>query len=165
MDEDEQDALLHQLIQLSKPESKLVDTVISINPSNDDNLVLVLGALARNNNAVIQTKVVKELLRRLSIAKSFGNSSKAVVFINYALGNTGSGLAIDALLSSLSHEDVDTQISAIRGLDILIDQSPVQQALITLLKISIEDAVLEEVLTISIDAFNNKVLRNPSKTC
>ena len=67
------------------------------------------------------------------------------------------------LQSSLSHEEVDTQISAIRGLDIHIDQSSVQQALTHLLKTSIEDAVLEEVLTILIDAFNNKVLRNPSK--
>ena len=163
MGEDEQDALLHQLIELSKPESKLVDAVISINPSNDDNLLLVLGALARNNDDAIQSKVVKELLKRLSMAKSSGNSSEAVVFINYALGNTGSRLAIDALLPSLSHEDVDTQISAIRGLDIHIDQSSVQQALTHLLKTSIEDAVLEEVLTILIDAFNNKLLRNPSK--
>ena len=150
-------------MQLKKAESNLVDTIISINPSNDDNLVLVLGALARNNDDAIQSKVVKELLRRLSIAKSTGNSSEAVVFINYALGNTGSRLAIDGLLSSLNHEDVDTQISAIRGLDIHVDQSPVQQALITLLKSSTEDAVLEEVLTILVDAFNNKVLRNPSK--
>ena len=163
MGEDEQDALLHQLIELSKPESKLVDAVISINPSNDDNLLLVLGALARNNDDAIQSKVVKELLKRLSMAKSSGNSSEAVVFINYALSNTGSRLAIDALLPSLSHEDVDTQISAIRGLDIHIDQSSVQQALTHLLKTSTEDAVLEEVLTILIDAFNNKLLRNPSK--
>ena len=125
MSEDEQDALMHQLMQLKKAESKLVETVISINPSNDDNLVLVLGALARNNDDAIQNKVVKELLRRLSIAKSTGNSSEAVVFMNYALGNTGSRLAIDALLSSFSHQDVDTQISAIRGLDIHVDQSPV----------------------------------------
>ena len=163
MSEDEQDALMHQLTQLKKPESKLVDAVISINPSNDDNLVLVLGALARNNDDAIQSKVVKELLKRLSMAKSSGNSSEAVVFINYALGNTGSRLAIDALLPSLSHEDVDTQISAIRGLDIHVDQSSVQQALIILLNTSKEDTVLEEVLTILIDAFNNKVLRNPHK--
>ena len=163
LSEDERDALLHQLIQLSKPKSNLVDAVISINPSNDDNLVLVLGALARNNDDAIQSKVVKELLRRLSMANSSGNSSEAVVFINYALGNTGSRLAIDALQSSLSHENVDTQISAIRGLDIHIDQFSVQRALIQLLKISIEDAVLEEILTILIDAFSNKVLRNPSK--
>ena len=161
--EEEQDALLQQLIQLNKPESNLVDTVISINPSNDDNLVLVLGALARNNDAVIQSKVVKELLRRLSIVKSSGNSSKVVVFMNYALGNTGSQLAIDALLSSLNHEDINIQISAIRGLDVHIDQPSVQQALIILLKTSTEDAVLEEVLTILVDAFNNKVLRDPSK--
>ena len=102
LSEDEQDALLHQLIQLNKPESHLVDTVISINPSNDDNLLLVLGALARNNDDAIQSKVVKELLRRLSVANSSGNSNDEVVFINYALGNTGSPLAIDALQSSLS---------------------------------------------------------------
>ena len=138
-----------------------MDTVISANPSNDDNLLLVLGALARNNDATIQSKVVKELLRRLNVDKSTDNSS--IVSINYALSNTGSRLAIDALLSSLCHDDVDAQISAIRGLDVHADQPAVQQALITLLKTSTEDAVLEEVMTILNDAFNNKVLQNPNK--
>ena len=138
-----------------------MDTVISANPSNDDNLLLVLGALARNNDAAIQSKVVKELLRRLNVDKSTDNSS--IVSINYALSNTGSRLAINALLSSLSYDDVDTQISAIRGLDVHADQPAVQQALITLLKTSTEDAVLEEVMTILNDAFNNKVLQNPNK--
>ena len=138
-----------------------MDTVISANPSNDDNLLLVLGALARNNDAAIQSKVVKELLRRLNVDKSTDNSS--IVSINYALSNTGSRLAIDALLSSLSHDDFDTQISAIRGLDVHTDQPAVQQALITLLKTSTEDAVLEEVMTVLNDALNNKVLQNPNK--
>ena len=66
-------------------------------------------------------------------------------------------------MPSLSHEDVDTQISAIRGLNIHIDQPSVQQALIILLNTSTEDTVLEELLTILIDAFNNKVLRNPQQ--
>ena len=161
LSEDERDALLHQLSQLKKAGSDLVDTIISANPSNDDNLLLVLGALARNNDAAIQSKVVKELLRRLNVDKSTDNSS--IVFINYALSNTGSQLVIDALLSSLSHDDVDTQISAIRGLDVHTDQPAVQQALIMLLKSSTEDAVLEEVMTILNDAFNNKVLQNPNK--
>ena len=138
-----------------------MDTVISANPSNDDNLLLVLGALARNNDAAIQSKVVKELLRRLNVDKSTDNSS--IVSINYALSNTGSRLSIDALLSSLSHDDFDTQISAIRGLDVHTDQPAVQQALITLLKTSTEDAVLEEIMTILNAALNNKVLQNPNK--
>ena len=163
MSEDEQDTLLHQLVQLNKAEYHLVDTVISVNPSNDDNLLLVLGALARNNDAAIQHKIVKELLRRLSIAKSTGNSSEAIAFINYALGNTGSRLATDALLSSLNHDDIDTQISVIRGLEVHLDQPTVQQALINLMETSAEDVVLEEVLAILNDAFNNKVLQNPSK--
>ena len=163
MSEEEQDTLLHQLVQLNKAQSHLVDTVISVNPSNDDNLLLILGALARNNDAAIQSKIVKELLGRLAVAKSTGNSSEAIAFINYALGNTGSRLAIDALLSSLSHDDVDTQISVIRGLDVHLDQSAVQQALTTLMKTSAEDGVLEEVLAILNDAFNNKVLQSPSK--
>ena len=161
LSEGERDALLHQLVQLKKAGSDLVDTVISVNPSSDDNLLLVLGALARNNDAAIQSKVVKELLRRLNADKSTDNSS--IISINYALSNTGSRLAIDALLSSLSHNDVDTQISAIRGLDVHTDQPAVQQALITLLKTSAEDAVLEEVMTILNDALNNKVLHNPNK--
>ena len=163
LSQDERDALLHQLAHLNKAESHLVDTIINVNPSNDDNLLLILGALARNNDAAIQNKVVKELIRRLNVAKSTGNSSEVVVFINYALGNTGSRLTIDALLSSLIHDDIDTQISVIRGLDVHLDQPAVQQALITLLTLSTEDAILEEVLLLLKDAFNNKVLRSPSK--
>jgi len=163
LSQDERDALLHQLAHLNNAESHLVDTIINVSPSNDDNLLLILGALARNNDADIQNKVVKELIRRLNVAKSTGNSSEVVVFINYALGNTGSRLAIDALLSSLIHDDIDTQISVIRGLDVHLDQPAVQQALITLLTLSTEDAILEEVLLLLKDAFNNKVLQNPSK--
>ena len=160
---DERDALLHQLAHLNKAEPHLVDTIINVNPSNDDNLLLILGALARNNDAAIQNKVVKELIRRLNVAKSIGNSSEVVAFINYALGNTGSQLAINALLSSLNHDDINTQISVIRSLDVHLDQPAVQQSLITLLTLSTEDAILEEVLLLLKDAFNNKVLRNPSK--
>ena len=163
LSEDERDVLLYQLAQLSKAESELIDSVINAMPSNEDNLLLILGALARNNNAAIQTKVVQELIKRLNAAKSTSNSTETVVSINYALGNTGSQLAINALLSSLSHDDVDTKISVIRGIGIHLDQPAVQQALITLMKSSTEDSVLEEVLTILKDAFNNRVLQNPSK--
>ena len=163
LSEDEREALLHQLVHLNKANSELVDTVINVNPLNEDNLLLILGALARNNDEVIQSKVVKELLRRLNVAKSTGNSSEAVVLINYALGNTGSLLAIDGLLSSLSNDDdIDSQISVIRGLNVHLDQPAVKQALITLLKTSTENAVLEEVLVTLKDAFNNKIL---AKSC
>lgn len=161
--EDERDALLHQLSQIDSAGLELVNTIINMNPSNEDGLLLVLGALARNSNPEIQSKVVNELFRRLDIAKSIGNSSNHVATINYALGNTGSRLAIDGLLPSLSHNDLDTQISAIRSLDVHLDQPIVQQALITLTKTTMEDKVLEEVLTILKNAFNSKVLRHPSK--
>ena len=163
MSEDERDVLLHQLAQLSKAKSELIDTVINVMSTNEDNLLLILGALARNNNPAIQIKVVQELLKRLNVTKSTSNSTEAVVSINYALGNTGSPLVIDALLSSLSHDDVDTKISVIRGLGIHLDQPAVQQAFITLVKSSTEDSVLEEVLIILKDVFNNRVLQNPSK--
>ena len=162
MSEHERDTLLHQLVQVNKAGPDLIDSIISTNPSNEDSLILVLGALARNNDVAIERTVVKELLRRLSVAKTTGNNNE-VIAINYALSNTGSRLAIDALLSSLSLNDVDTQISVIRGLDVHLDQPGVQQALIVLLEKSTEDAVLEEVLGILKDAFNNKVLQDPSK--
>lgn len=161
--EDEREVLLYQLAQLSKANSELIDTVINVMPSNEGNLLLILGALARNNNVTIQLKVVQELLKRLNVTKSTSNSTEEVVSINYALGNTGSPLVIDALLSSLSHDDVDIKISVIRGLGIHLDQPAVQQAFITLVKSSTEDSVLEEVLIILKDAFNNRVLQNPSK--
>ena len=122
MREDERDVLLHQLAQISNAGPELVDTVININPSNDDSLLLVLGALARNNDRAIQNVVVGELLRRLDTVKSSTNNTKLIILLNYALGNTGSKLAIDALLSSLDHDDIDTQISVIRGLDVHLDQ-------------------------------------------
>ena len=104
-----------------------------MNPSNEDGLLLILGALARNNDAAIQNKVVNELTRRLDATRLSGNSSEYTVTINYALGNTGSRLAIDALLSNLDHDDLDTQVAAIRSLEVHLDQPAVQQALITLL--------------------------------
>ena len=162
LSEDERDTLLHHLVQINKAGPDLIDTIISTNPPNEDSLILVLGALARSNDITIESKVVEELLRRLSVAKSTGNNNE-VITINYALSNTGSRLAIDALLSSLSLGDVDTQISVIRGLDVHLDQPAVQQALIVLLEMSTEDAMLEEVLRILKDAFNNKVLQDPSK--
>ena len=135
-----------------------------MNPSNEDGLLLILGALTRNNDVVIQNKVVNELTRRLEAAKSSGNSSKDIVTINYALGNTGSQLAIDALLSSLDHDDLDTQVAVIRSLNIHLDQPAVQQALIILLAKVTEDKVLEEMLMILKDGFDNNIVRNLTKT-
>ena len=164
MDEDERDALLHQLSQITNAGSELVDTIINMNPSNEDGLLLILGALARNNDAAIQSKVVNELTRRLDAAKLSGNSSEYIVTINYALGNTGSRLAIDALLSSLDHDDLDTQVAVIRSLNIHLDQPAVQQTLIILLAKVTEDKVLEEMLMILKDGFDNNILRNLTKT-
>ena len=163
MGEDERGILLHQLAQISNAGPELVDTVININPSNDDGLLLVLGALARNNDHAIQNVVVGELLRRLDTVKSSTNNTELIILLNYALGNTGSKLAIDALLSSLDHDDIDTQISVIRGLGVHLDQPKVQNALIILLNGTEEDKVLEEALVILKDAFNDKILVNPKE--
>ena len=163
MGEDERDILLYQLVQIKKAVPELIDTVININPSNDDGLLLVLGALAKNNDHDIQTVVVGELLRRLDTAKSSTNNTDLIILLNYALGNTGSRLAIDALLSSLGHNDTDTQISVIRGLGVHLDQLVVQKALITLLNGTKEDNVLEEVIVVLKDAYGNKILVNPSE--
>ena len=163
MGEDERDILLHQLAQISNAGPELVDTVININPSNDDSLLLVLGAIARNNDHAIQSVVVGELLRRLDTVKSSTNNTELIILLNYALGNTGSKLAIDALLSSLDHDDIDTQISVIRGLGVHLDQPAVQKALIILLNRTEEDKVLEEALEILKEALDNKILISPSE--
>jgi len=161
MAEDERDILLHQLAQISNAGHELVNTVININPSNDDGLLLVLGALAKNNDHAIQIVVVGELLRRLDTVKSSTNNTESIILLNYALGNTGSKLAIDALLSSLDHDNIDTQISVIRGLNVHLDQLNVQMALIRLLEGTEEDAILEEVLIVLKEAFEDKILVSP----
>ena len=163
MGEDERDILLHQLAQISNAGPELVDTVININPSNGDDLLLVLGALARNNDHAIQSVVVRELLRRLDTVKSSTNNTELIILLNYALGNTGSKLAIDALLSSLDYDDIDTQISVIRGLGVHLDQPAVQKALMILLNGTEEDTVLDEVLMILKEAYNDKILLSPSE--
>ena len=163
MGEDERDILLHQLAQISNAGPELVDTVININPSNDDDLLLVLGALARNNDHAIQTVVVDELLRRLDTVKSSTNNTDLIILLNYALGNTGSKLAINALLSSLDHDDIDTQVSVIRGLGVHLDQPEVQKALIKLLCNTEEDTILDEVLMILKEAYEEKVLVSPNE--
>jgi len=157
------DVLLYQLAQISKPGSELVDTVININPSNDDGLLLVLGALARNNDNAIQSVVVGELLRRLETVKAFTNNTESIILLNYALSNTGSRLTIDALLSSLGHDDIDTQISVIRGLGVHLNQPAVQKALIILLNGTKEDNIFEEVITTLKAAHNDKIMVDPSE--
>ena len=149
--------------QITNAKPELIDTIINVNPSNENGLLLILGALARNNNAAVQNKVVNELIRRLNAAKSTGNSSEDIVTLNYALGNTGSRLAIDALLSSIDHNDLDAQIAVIRSLEVHLDQPVVQYALITLLSTITEDKVLEEILLILKDGFSNKVYIDPDE--
>ena len=149
--------------QITNAKPELIDTIININPSNKDGILLILGALARNNNAAVQSKVVNELIRRLNTAKSTGNNSEDIVTLNYALGNTGSRLAIDALLSNIYHNDLDAQIAVIRSLDVHLDQPVVQHALITLLSTITEDKVLEEIMMILKDGFSNKVYIDPSE--
>ena len=46
MEHDEKNVLLHQLMQLSNVSLHLVKTIISTNPSDDDGIILVLGATA-----------------------------------------------------------------------------------------------------------------------
>jgi len=121
--------------------AKIVDTVININSSNDYGLLLVLGVLARNNDHVIQSAVVGELLKRLDTVKSSTNNNELIILLNYAISNTSSRLTIDTLLSSLGHDDIDTQISVISGLVVHLGQPAVQKALIVLLNRAKKDMV------------------------
>ena len=149
-------------MQLSNVDLHLVNTIISTNPSNDDNIILVLGALGRNSNATVQKYIVDELLKRLSVAITT-NSTDTLSTLTYALGNSGSKLAIDALLSSLDLDDIDVQISAIRSLGYHLDQPIVQDAFIVSLTLTDEDKILEEILMILLDAFDSMIFTNPSK--
>ena len=85
-----------------------------------------------------------------------------IILLNYALGNTGSKLAINALLSGLDHDDIDAQVSVIRGLGVHLKQLEVQQALMILLNGTEEDKILEEALVIFKEALDNKILVSPS---
>ena len=163
MEHDEKNVLLHQLLQLKNASLYLVNTIISTNSSNDDSIILVLGALGRNSNVNVQKIIVDELLKRLNIATTSTNSTEVLSTLNYALGNSGSKLAIDALLSSIEHDDIDVQLSAIRSLGYHLDQPIVQDAFIVSLTITDEDKVLEEILMILLDAFDSMILIAPSK--
>ena len=132
LNEDEQNALLHQLASIINASLDLVNTVISHITNSDDDIVPVLGALARTNNFTIQKVVIDELLARLNTALS-SSDNEAVTTLIYALGNSGSQLAVLPLLYTLQYDDIDIQISAIRGLASHLDQPVVQQAIITLL--------------------------------
>ena len=160
MNEDERSALLYQLALVKNANLDLVNTFISSIPSNDDGMILVLGALARNNNFTIQKIIVDELLKRFNTALS-SNNNEALTTLIYALGNSGSKLAISPVLSALQFDDIDIQISAIRSLTSHLDQPDVQQAIITLLPLTDEDKILEEILNILIDAYENKILTYP----
>ena len=162
LSEDERNALLYQIALIKNANLDLVNTVISCIHSNDAGIILVLGALARNSNVTVQEVIIDELLRRLNTVLSSSNN-EAVTTLIYALGNSGSKLAIFPLLSTLQYDDIDIQISVIRSLASHLDQPVVQQAIITLLPLTDEDKVLEEILKILIDAFENKILTSPSE--
>ena len=162
LNEDERSALLYQVALIKNPNLDLVNTVIGSIQSNDDNIILVLGALGRTNNVTVQNFVVDELLKRFNTAL-LSNNNDAITTLIYALGNSGSKLSIFPLLSALQFDDTDIQISAIRSLASHLDQPDVQQAIITLLPLTDEDKILEEVLKILIDAYENKVLTSPSE--
>ena len=154
--------MLYQLVLLKNANLDLVNTVISSIPSNDDVIILVLGALARNSNIKIQKIVVDELLRRLNKVLSSSNT-EAMSIVIYALGNTGSKTAIFPLLSILQYDDIDIQIAAIRSLGSHLDEPIVQKGIINSLQLTDEDKILEEILKILINAFENMILTNPSK--
>ena len=164
LNEDERNTLLYQIALSKNANLDLVNTVISSIHSNNDGIILVLGALARNNNVTIQEVIIDELLQRLNTVLS-SSDNEAVTTLIYALGNSGSKLAVSPLLSTLQYDDIDIQIqiSVIRSLASHLDQPVVQQAIITLLPLTDEDKILEEILKILIDAFENKILTNPSK--
>ena len=162
LNEDERSALLYQLALIKNPKLDLVKTVIGNIQSNDDGIILMLGALGRTNNITVQNFVIDELLKRFNAAL-LSNNNDAITTLIYALGNSGSKLAIPPLLSVLQFNDIDIQISAIRSLASHLDQPDVQQTIITLLPSTNEDKVLEEVLKILIDAYENKVLTSPSE--
>ena len=153
---------MYQLALVKNASFDLVKVVISNIHGNDDDIILVLGALARHSNLTIQKVIVDELLKRLHIALSM-NNNEAVTTLIYALGNSGSKLAIFSLLSTLQYNDIQIQISTIASLASHLDQPVVQQAIITLLPLTNEDKILEEILKILIDAYENKVLKCPSK--
>ena len=113
---------MHQLVLIKNASLDLVNTVIGNIHGNDDGITLVLGALARNNNFAIQKVVVDELLNRLSTVISSGDDNEVMITLIYALGNSGSKLAISPILSTLEYDDIDIQISVIRSLTSHLDQ-------------------------------------------
>lgn len=162
LNEDERKALLHQLGLLKNANLDLVNTIISSIHTNDDDIILVLGALARNNNFTIQKVITDELSKRLNTVLSSNNIETASTLI-YALGNSGSKLASFPLLSTLKYDNVDIKICVIRSLSLYLDQPIVQEAIVSLLPSADEEKVLEEILKILIDAFEHKILTNPSE--
>ena len=163
MDENERSTLLHQLMLLKNASLELVNTVIGIiSNSNDNDLILVSGALARNSDHLVQKVVIKELVERLNLMLSSSDVG-AVTTLIYALGNSRSKLIVNPLLPTLEHNDIDIQISAIRSLKFHLDQPDVEQAIIALLHLSREDIILEEVLNALLYTCQNKILTSPSK--
>ena len=132
LSDDERSALLYQLMLIDKASLDLVNVINSSISNSDDDLILVLGALARDNSVTIQKVVVDELLKRLNAVLS-SDITGAVTTVIYALGNSASKLSIFPLLSILQCNDIDIHIAVIRNLESYLDQPVVQQANITLL--------------------------------
>ena len=161
LSKEERNALLHQLASIKNASLDLVNTVISSISSNNDPIILVLGALAKDNNLTIQKVVIGEILQRLNALSSF-NDTETVTTLVYALGNSESKLAVAYLLPILEFNDIDIQISALRSLATHLDLPVIQEAIVSLLSTD-EDKILEETLKILIEAYRNMVLTSPSK--
>ena len=78
------------------------------------------------------------------MATTSKNNTETLITLIYAVGNSGSKLAIHALLSSLQQDDIDVQISAIRSVGYYLDQQVVQEAFMISLALTDEDKLLEE---------------------
>ena len=161
LSKEERSALLYEIALVKNANLDLVNTVISSISSNNDAIILVLGALAKDNNLAIQKVVIGEIVRRLNTLLSFNDTGRMTTLV-YALGNTESKLAVSYLLPILEFNDIEIQISVLRSLATHLDLPVVQERIVGLLSTD-EDKILEEILKILIEAFRNMVLTSPSK--
>ena len=109
-----------------------------------DSLILAYSALASTATTSIQQRIVDFLKERL--LRNSDLTTMSTVHLLHAFGNTGSERIIDLLLDYYWHSDSEeVKLAAIGGMRKLTDHKLVQDAFVTILQSTKDEAVVEEI--------------------
>lgn len=134
-DQAEWNGLLLNIALLTTPDEHFVEqleTLINTQHVRDTNsLLLVYGALASRAEHDLQTQMVTFLSERLQEPTT---NEEDLINLIHSLGNSGSDLMVDSLLSYINHASVAVQVATINAMRKKTNDDRVQAAFLAILK-------------------------------